>query len=98
MLSENMIPANEFCVHHNIEVSFIYSLEEYGLIETTVLDGDRFIDATQVGELEKLVRLHYDLNINLEGIDVIKYLLQQLNHMDHEITELKNKLRFYERE
>ena len=98
MTSENMIPADDFCLHHNIEVSFIYSLEEYGLIETTVIEGNHFIDPAQLEEVEKLVRLHYDLNINFEGIDVINYLLQQLNKMDHEITELKNKLRFYERE
>jgi hypothetical protein len=35
MQEENLIPANEFCLHHNIEVSFIDSLKEYGLVEFT---------------------------------------------------------------
>lgn len=98
MLPENMIAANAFCLHHNIEVSFIHSLEEYGLIETTVIEGNCFIDPAQLAELEKLVRLHYELHINFEGIDVIKHLLGQLKSMDDEIMGLKNKLRFYEKE
>ncbi len=98
MQPENLINANEFCSYHNIEVSFIYLLEEYGLLETTVIEENHFIEPAQLGELEKLVRLHYDLNINLEGIDAIKYLLEQLSARDNEIISLKNKLRFYEKD
>ena len=98
MQAENLIPASEFCLHHYIEISFIYSLEDYGLIVTKQMEGTCFIDAAQLAELEKLVRLHYDLHINLEGIDAIRHLLQQLETMEGEIVNLKNRLRFYEKE
>lgn len=98
MQPENLIPATEFCLYHNIEISFIYSLQDYGLIETQEWKGVCFIDTEQLGELEKLVRLHHDLNINLEGIDAIRHLLQQLKKMEDELVVLRNKLRFYEKE
>jgi len=96
MQEENLIPANEFCLHHNIEVSFINSLQDYGLIEFTIIDDNPFIAASQLTELEKLLRLRYDLDINLEGIDVIIDLLKRLESMQEEMAILKNRLRLYE--
>jgi len=98
MAGENLIPANEFCIHHNIEVSFIHSLQDYGLIEITTVEGNGFIEEDQLEEIEKMVRLHYDLNINFEGLDAIRHLLEQMNAMQHEMTTLKNRLRLYETE
>lgn len=96
MQKENLIPANEFCLHHNIEVSFINSLQDYGLIECIIIDDNPFIAASQLTELEKLLRFHYDLDINLEGIDVIIHLLNRLKSMQEEMAVLKNRLRLYE--
>jgi hypothetical protein len=96
MQEENLISANEFCLHHNIEVSFIQSLQEYGLVEITTSQEGSFITINQLGEVEKLMRLHYDLNINFEGIDAITHLLKKLQSMEDEMLKLKNKLRLYE--
>jgi hypothetical protein len=54
------------------------------------------IEKEQLVQLEKFVRLYYDLDINLEGIETINYLLQRMNSMNDEIRTLKNKLRLYE--
>lgn len=96
MAGENLIPASEFCSHHNIEVSFIQSLQEYGLIQVTTIEGSGFIEEEQLEDLEKMVRLHYDLQINLEGLDAIHHLLEQMKGLQHEMTSLKNRLRLYE--
>jgi hypothetical protein len=96
MQEENLISANEFCLHHNIEISFIQSLQEYGLVEITTSQEGRFITINQLGEVEKLMRLHYDLNINFEGIDAITHLLKKLQSMEDDMLRLKNKLRLYE--
>ncbi len=47
-------------------------------------------------DLEKFIRLHYELDINTEGIDAIAQLLNRVENMQDEITRLKNRLRFYE--
>jgi hypothetical protein len=96
MANEKLIPAQEFCIHHNIEISFIDSLQEYGLLELHTMEGAGYIDEEQLEELEKMVRLHYDLNINLEGIDVIRHLLQQMHSLQHDMASLRNRLRLYE--
>lgn len=96
MYKEILIPANEFCANHHIEISFISSLQETGLIEIKTIDKTGYIHASQLQQLEKFVRLKNELDINLEGIDTITNLLQRINDMKDEITALKNRLRLYE--
>ncbi len=96
MQTKNLIPVNEFCVHHHVEFSFISSLQECGLIEVERKQDSVFIVAEQLPELEKYVRLHYDLAINLEGIEAIAHLLHRMNNISHDMLVLKNRLRIYE--
>jgi chaperone modulatory protein CbpM len=98
MQTEDMVPANEFCIHHNIELSFIHSLKESGLIEITSIEENSFLPVSQLNQLEKLVRLYYEMDINLEGIETITYLLQRMNEMQQQVVSLNNRLRLYENE
>ena len=91
----HLISAEEFCIHYKVEYSFIDSLDRYGLIEITHINEAAFIDAEKLAELEKLVRLHYDLEINLEGIEAITYLLHKVKDLQNEIMILKNKINMY---
>jgi len=96
MNSKYMVAIEEFCASHEIEISFISSLQESGLIEITRISDSDYIEQDQLVHLEKFVRLYYDLDINLEGIETINYLLQRMNSMNEEIRSLKNRLRLYE--
>ena len=96
MLSKNLVPINEFCINHNIEISFISSLQQSGLIEITTIKEISFIDISQLRQLEKIVRFYFDLDINLEGIETITHLLQRINSMQDEIRTLRNRLRLYD--
>lgn len=93
-----LISLEEFCVSHDIEISFITSLKDSGLIEITTVDETAFIEADRLQQLEKFVRLYYDLDINLEGIETVSYLLQRINSLQNEIVTLRNRLRIYESE
>lgn len=92
----DMIPARDFCIHHNLELSFIRTLEEHGMIETVTIEETLFVPNVQLERLEKIVRLHADLDINLEGIDTIIHLLQRIEEQQAEIMLLKNRLERYE--
>ena len=92
MEQEDLIPVKDFCIHHNIEYSFISSLENSGLISITSVKRSSFIHVDEMHKLEKFVRLHYDLDINLEGIETINYLLERIGEMQREIVNLRNKL------
>jgi hypothetical protein len=96
MGTEYLIEVDEFCASHDIEISFISSLYQSGLIDITTIKNTSFIEADQLRQLEKYVRLYYDLDINLEGIETIDYLLHQINSMHDEILTLRNRLRLYE--
>ena len=94
---DDLVPANEFCLHHNINISFIQSLQEYGLAEITTIEQSLFIPAEKLMDIEKLVRLHYELDINMEGIDVITQLLNRIEGLQEEMKSLKNRLGLYEK-
>lgn len=96
MQQKETIIVNEFCIQHNIDLSFIYKLQNSGLIEVTVSEEKLCIPEHQLSDLEKIVRLYYEMGINLEGIETINHLLKQMNEMQELITELNNRLSFYE--
>jgi hypothetical protein len=96
MQTKNYIAVNDFCINHNIEISFISSLQQTGLIEIATIEEAAFIDADQLQQVEKFIRFYYDLDINLEGIETITHLLQRMNAMQDEIISLRNRLRLYE--
>ena len=93
MPTKNLIALDAVCTNHNIEISFISSLQQTGLIEITTIEETKFIDTDQLHQLEKLIRLYYELDINLEGIEVILHLLQRINSLQDEIVTLNNRLR-----
>ena len=96
MQTDNLIAVDTFCANYNIEISFISSLQQIGLIEITTIKETEFINASQLRHLEKIVHLYYELDINIEGIETITHLLHRINSMQDEIIALKNRLRLYE--
>ena len=95
MHTEEMIPANEFCTYHNIDVNFIAALNQSGLITITTVAEKIFVPASEMAKVERLIRL-YELDINLEGIETISYLLQKMKDLQQQVVELNNRLNMYE--
>jgi hypothetical protein len=87
-----MVAVKDVCRHYKVKRSFIRSLQDYNLLEVSIIDDEHFIHHDQLQLLEKLSRLHFDLNINLEGIDAIFHLLQKIEFMHNETQRLQNKL------
>jgi len=97
METTDMIVLDEFCTSHQVEVSFVRTLEEHGLIETIIVNETLYIQENELPKLEQILRLHQELNINSEGVDAIINLLKRIENMQNEITVLRNKLNFYEK-
>lgn len=96
METTGMIAATVFCTHYKVEFSFVQSLHHSGLLQAESRENNLFIPVEEMPLLEKLVRLHYEMDINLEGIETIQHLLQQAEAMQQEIRQLKNRLSIYE--
>ena len=98
MKTENLIPVKDLISHLQIELSFIHTLSDSGLIELIVIEQTPYVPIEQITDLEKMIRLHYDLDINIEGIEVISHLLQRISNLDEELRIYKNKASLFERE
>ncbi len=96
MAKQELIEVTLFCEYHQIDHSFISSLEESGLVEFVVIDRQKFIPHSRLHELEKIIRLYHELDINLPGVEAIIHILQRMEQMQREIMSLRNKLRYYE--
>ena len=96
MQEPHLILVDTFCLSHNIEVSFLQHLSDSGLIELSDVEGQLFVSEDQLSDVEHLVRLRYDLDINIEGIEAITHLLHRVNNMQQEIRSLKNILLIYQ--
>jgi pyridoxine 5'-phosphate synthase PdxJ len=98
MAQQEMILIETLCTHYEIEVSFVDSLHRLGLIEVHTVEQTRFIQEEKVGELERMIRIHQDLEVNPEGIDVIINLLSKVENLKSELATTKNRLKRYELE
>ncbi len=96
METEYLITVEELCTSYDIEISFVSSLQEAGLIDGATIEKTGFLNSEQLKQLDRYIRFYYELNINLEGIETIVHLLHRVNDMHQEINTLRNKLRLYE--
>jgi len=96
MTEEKLIPLKELCTHYRVEISFFSELDEFGLIEILSVEDSLYIQEDTVRVVEKIIRIHQDLNINLEGVDAVLNLLEKINNLQEELNSVKNRLRLYE--
>lgn len=98
MAIQELIALNKLCTYYQLEISFFDDLESVGLIKIEVYEEQKCIHQDKIGDLEKMIRLHRELNINLEGIDIVFNLIEKELKLQEEINFLKNRLRLYEDE
>lgn len=97
MTRENLIPIDVLCVQYQVNDQFFNSLIAIGLLEIHSIQEISYIQKDALHEIEKIMRLHQDLEVNLEGIDVVLNLLQKIDALQNEILALKNRLLLYEK-
>lgn len=90
--NSNSISVEQCCTYYSIEVTFIQSLNDHGLIELTRQDEHYFIGFEQLANLEKYMHMHYDLDINMEGLETIAHLLGKVHALQTEMRTLRNEL------
>ena len=96
MAIQKLIILQDLCSHYEIEMSFLNELHATGLIEIKTINQQQCIDSDSITDLEKMIRLHNDLHINTEGIDVVFNLLQRVDALQTELQAVKNRLGIYE--
>lgn len=95
-MEAKLITITEYCKYSKVEAEFINLLKGEDLIEVQIVSGEESITVEQMPLLEQYARWYYEMEINLEGIDVIRHMLARVKKLQNEIDELETKLRLYE--
>lgn len=96
MRTDNLILLKTVSSHYQLELSFFTHLHDLGLIEIEVMEQSSYIRENQIHNLERMIRMHHDLEVNPEGIDVVFNLLQKIERLQKDLNTTKNRLRLYE--
>lgn len=91
---QEKISREDVLKHYNIEVHFLDSLEEFGLLKTVEEDHVKYIYYEELSNLERFANWHYDLEVNLPGLEIIQNLL---NKMDDLLRENRNLVQYKNR-
>ena len=91
-----LLRVEDCCAHYDIDYNFLELLREHDLIDLININEQHYLHVDALRNLETLMRMHYDFDINLEGIEVINNLLSRVNNLHGELLLLKNKLKVYE--
>lgn len=91
MKEENYILLKKFCQSTSVDPDFIEALYEFGLIEHA-----SSIHKDELPTIERYVRLHYDLNVNIEGLQIIANMREKMMQMQEEMLRLERKLKRFE--
>ncbi len=90
MEQDDLIPLEDLCRYYSVEFTFVSGLSEYELLDLVLVEQRPCLRKSQLGDFEKLLRLHYELDINMAGIDAIVHLLQKIKHLQSENNKLRS--------
>ncbi len=96
MTKQDLILIDTICSKYEIDVDFMQSLDDIGLINILTIEQSNFIPIDRINDLEKIIRLNNDLQINLEGIDIIFNLLDKVDKLENELATINKRLKLYE--
>ncbi len=96
MSNKKYIQLSELCIHYRIEMTFFEQLKDYDLIEVVTIEDSSCISEEMVGDLEKMIRMHEELDLNFEGIDAVFKLLKRIEVLEDELNHTRSRLKVYE--
>ena len=88
----NLIAITDICTYHEVEYTFISSLGDAGLLALKEVNQTIYISESELQKLEKMIRMHHELEINIAGIEAITHLLARIEQMQEEMRRLRNKV------
>ncbi len=86
------ISREELVKIYNIEITFFDELVNSGLITIQTENEIRYLMYEDLPNFERFANWHYDLEINLPGLEVIHEMLKKMDDLRQRNRELMNKL------
>ncbi len=75
----------QFSQYHQIEPQFVLDLYQNGLVVLYERNQEFFIEEDDLTNVERYIKFHYELGVNLEGLEVISHLLKQIEVLQKQI-------------
>lgn len=82
------ISREELVKIYNIEITFFDSLAESGLLQTVEEHEVKYLLYDELPVFEKFANWHYDLEVNLPGLEMISHLLEKIEKLREENRNL----------
>lgn len=89
---DEKISREELVKIYNIEITFFDELVEYGLLRVQTENNIRYLMYEDLPAFERFTNWHYDLEINLPGLEVIHEMLQKMADLKQKNRDLLSKL------
>lgn len=96
MKEESYILIQHYCETTSVDPEFIEQLFEYGLIQHLEHGDAPAVHQEELPIIERMARLHYDLEVNLEGLQVIAHMRKKMIQMQKQMIDLERKLKRFE--
>src|SRR5690606_12401469 len=95
MKPDKLILISDLCKHYELENSFFEQMEYYELLEIQILAEEKYLKKKHLKNLDKIIHLHRDLKINMQGIEVIFNLMDKIKKLENELNETRSELNLY---
>ncbi|PIF46875.1 MerR-like DNA binding protein [Chryseobacterium sp. 52] len=86
------ISREELVKIYNIEITFFDELVDVGLLKVETENEIRYLLYEDLPVFERFTNWHYDLEINLPGLEVIHDMLRKMKDLKQKNRDLINKL------
>jgi len=86
------ISREELVKIYNIEITFFNELVDSGLLNIQTENETYYLMYEDLPVFERFTNWHYDLEINLPGLEVIHDMLRKMDELKQRNRELINKL------
>lgn len=80
----------DICQSYKIETTFIYELDQHGLIEIQYVKSQPYLKEEQLSLIEKFYTWHHELDLNFPALDVVLQLIDRINELQEKVRVLKN--------
>lgn len=95
-MEHKLIKFKDVCVHHKLDDVFITQIQEFEMVKIVLKNNIQYISTEEMPVIERVIRLHYDLNINMEGIEVIQQMRSRIENLQEMVHQLKQQIAIHQ--
>lgn len=88
-MEKTLFKVIDICKANNIEQTFIHNLHRNGLIEVIVEEDQEYLEEEQLFHVERYSTWHYELELDIHGLEVVHHLVNKIEKLQNEIRELR---------